>query len=171
MDPSHPTSPPPRTHNAAAFVCHCLPEPPLPFLGLSSLPSPSPSPARRGVKPLTGQLVVMATEPPAAAEKKKVPLPKVVTLNKALKLVSSSSPPTWLLSSFPCLTVSSSGGVRCNAFSCSLLPALGFVDVAANLIDINTITVGIQPLRLFRRCLLRIPWSPRAPNASRGIEY
>lgn len=39
--------PPPRTHNAAAFVC--LPEPPLPFLGLSSLHSPSPSPARRGV--------------------------------------------------------------------------------------------------------------------------
>lgn len=49
---------------------------------------------------LTGQLVVMATEPPPAAEKKKAPLPKVVTLNKALKLVSSSSPPTRLLSSF-----------------------------------------------------------------------
>ena len=49
---------------------------------------------------LTSQLVAMATEPPSAAEKKKVPLPKVVTLNKALKLVSSSSPPTRLLSSF-----------------------------------------------------------------------
>ncbi|PWZ52257.1 hypothetical protein Zm00014a_010056 [Zea mays] len=31
----------------------------------------------------------MATEPPAAAEKKKAPLPKVVTLNKALKLAQT----------------------------------------------------------------------------------
>nr|ACG46798.1 hypothetical protein [Zea mays] len=30
----------------------------------------------------------MATEPPPAAEKKKAPLPKVVTLNKALKLAN-----------------------------------------------------------------------------------
>jgi hypothetical protein len=39
----------------------------------------------------------MATEPPPA-EKKKAPLPKVVTLNKALKLVSS--PPMHILNSF-----------------------------------------------------------------------
>ncbi|CAD6265080.1 unnamed protein product [Miscanthus lutarioriparius] len=31
----------------------------------------------------------MITEPPAAAEKKKAPLPKVVTLNKALKLAQT----------------------------------------------------------------------------------
>ncbi|KAF8654006.1 hypothetical protein HU200_062148 [Digitaria exilis] len=37
----------------------------------------------------------MATEtPPQEESKKKAPLPKVVTLNKALKLVSSASPPT-----------------------------------------------------------------------------
>lgn len=55
--------------------------------------------------------------------------------------------------------VSSSSGVRCNALSCSLLPALGFVDVAANLLVANCYGKWNSTSPVVRHCLFRIPWS------------
>jgi len=69
----------------------------------------------------------MATETPQP-EKKKAPLPKVVTLNKALKLVSSAySDPRFLLLFLP------SGAW----FPPSVVfhGSIGFVDAATNLLD------------------------------------
>jgi hypothetical protein len=72
--------------------------------------------------------------PPPEEKKKKAPLPKVVTLNKALKLVSSASSSTSLFLLECGFLLRWCPMARCSVYL-DLLPALGFVEAAPNLFD------------------------------------